>query len=169
VLALTIFSDGLQSDPDEFRLSMTQYFRAAGRIGLLDLIGAPDYIPRPGRSQIKSTLRYFENIIDGLIDTRRRLLENHIACRDDLLTLLLRALDPATGQPMTPAEVRSNMATIALACLIHRFEFRLENESQVWPQMSVTVRPANGLRMRIAPAARMAERDLDLAAGSAAE
>jgi hypothetical protein len=57
VLALTIFSDGLQSDPDEFRLSMTEYFRAAGRIGLLDLIGAPDYIPRPGRSRIKSTLK----------------------------------------------------------------------------------------------------------------
>jgi len=71
VLALTIFSDGLQSDPDEFRLSMTEYFRAAGRIGLLDLIGAPDYIPRPGRSRIKSTLKYFENIIDGLIAARR--------------------------------------------------------------------------------------------------
>jgi len=302
VLALTIFSDGLQSDPDEFRLSMTEYFRAAGRIGLLDLIGAPDYIPRPGRSRIKSTLRYFENIIDGLIDTRRKALENHVACREDLLTLLLRALDPATGQKMTLAEVRSNILTflsaghettantltwslfllsrspdwrkhvrdeadrelagpddgsvdrlvvtkavieealrlyppiaalsrsakgadrlgehnvkagsliviapyvlhrhrqlwhqpdvfdpsrfmgdarrqvgrfaylpfgvgpricigasfalqeaiIALACLIQRFEFQLEEESRVWPQMSVTVRPANGLPMRIAPIA----------------
>jgi cytochrome P450 len=322
VLALTIFSEGLQSDPDEFRLSMTEYFRAAGRIGLLDLIGAPDYIPRPGRSRIKSTLRYFENIIDGLIKTRRKALEskaleNNGACRDDLLTLLLRALDPATGQPMTLAEVRSNIltflsaghettantltwslfllsqsshwrervrdeaerelagpedglvdrlvvtkaiieealrlyppiaalsrtakgpdrlgdydvkagsliviapyvlhrhrrlwhqpdvfdpgrflgdarrqvgrfaylpfgvgpricigasfalqeATIALACLIQRFEFRLEREARVWPQMSVTVRPANGLPMRIAPAARPAECEHDLVAGSAA-
>jgi cytochrome P450 len=115
VLALTIFSDGLQSDPDEFRLSMTEYFRAAGRIGLLDLVGAPDYIPRPGRSRIKSTLKYFENIIDGLISTRSRLLENDVACREDLLTLLLRALDPATGQPMTQAEVRSNILTFLSA------------------------------------------------------
>jgi cytochrome P450 len=327
VLALTIFSDGLQSDPDEFRLSMTEYFRAAGRIGLLDLIGAPDYIPRPGRSRIKSTLKYFENIIDGLIETRRKVLENkalenkalenNAVGRDDLLTLLLRALDPATGQPMTLAEVRSNIltflsaghettantltwslfllsqshdwrervrdeaerelagpedgpvdrlvvtkavieealrlyppiaalsrsakgpdrlgdydvqagsliviapyvlhrhrrlwhqpdvfdpgrflgdarrqvgrfaylpfgvgpricigssfalqeATIALACLTQRFEFHLEDECQVWPQMSVTVRPANGLRMRIAPAARPAEYDRGLVAGSAA-
>jgi cytochrome P450 len=302
VLALTIFSDGLQSDPDEFRQSMTEYFRAAGRIGLLDLIGAPDYIPRPGRWRIKSTLRYFESIIDSLIDTRKRALESNAACRDDLLTLLLRALDPATGQRMTLAEVRSNILTflsaghettanaltwslfllsqssdwrkrvqdeaerelagpdeglvdrlavtkavveealrlyppiaalsrsakrpdrlgehtvkagsliviapyvlhrhqrlwhqpdifdpgrflgdarrevgrfaylpfgagpricigssfalqeaaIALACLIRRFEFRLEPECKVWPQMSVTVRPANGLPMRIAPVA----------------
>jgi cytochrome P450 len=319
VLALTIFSDGLQSDPDEFRQSMTEYFRVAGRIGLLDLIGAPDFVPRPGRRQIKSTLKYFENIIDGLIDTRRKALENNnTACRDDLLTLLLRALDPATGQPMTLAEVRSNIltflsaghettantlawslfllsqsddwrkrvrdeaerelsgpedapvdrlvvtkavieealrlyppiaalsrsakgpdrlgdhdikagsliviapyvlhrhrrlwhqpdvfdpgrfmddarrqvgrfaylpfgvgpricigasfalqeATIALACLTQQFEFRLEQEFQVWPQMSVTVRPVNGLRMRIASAARPAECDRDLIAGSAAE
>lgn len=317
VLALTIFSDGLQSDPDEFRLAMTEYFRAAGRIGLLDLIGAPDCIPRPGRSRIKSTLKYFENIIDGLIDTRRRLLANNTACRGDLLTLLLRALDPATGQPMTLTEVRSNIltflsaghettantltwslfllsqsgewrqrvrdeaerelrgpadglvdrlavtkavieealrlyppiaalsrsakgpdrlgehnvkagsliviapyvlhrhrrlwhqpdvfdptrfmgdarrqvgrfaylpfgvgpricigssfalqeATIALACLTQRFEFRLEDEFRVWPQMSVTVRPANGLRMRIAAAVRPAECASDLVAGSAA-
>jgi cytochrome P450 len=116
VLALTIFSDGLQSDPDEFRVSMTEYFRVAGRIGLLDLIGAPDYIPRPGRWRIKATLKYFEGIIDGLINARRRALEtNGPACRDDLLTLLLRALDPATGQPMTLAEVRSNILTFLSA------------------------------------------------------
>jgi len=116
VLALTIFSDGLQSDPDEFRLSMTEYFRVAGRIGLLDLLGAPDFIPRPGRWRIKSTLKYFEGIIDDLIDARRQALESAATtCRDDLLTLLLRALDPATGQPMTVAEVRSNVLTFLSA------------------------------------------------------
>jgi cytochrome P450 len=116
VLALTIFSDGLQSDPDEFRLSMTEYFRVAGRIGLLDLLGAPDFVPRPGRWRIKPTLDYFEGIIDDLIQTRRQALErNAAACRDDLLTLLLRALDPATGQPMTLTEVRSNILTFLSA------------------------------------------------------
>jgi cytochrome P450 len=55
-------------------------------------------------------------------------------------------------------------ATIALACLIRRFEFRLEPKCKVWPQMSVTMRPANGLRMRVAPAARRL--DCDLVAGS---
>jgi cytochrome P450 len=116
VLALTIFSDGLQSDPDEFRLSMTEYFRVAGRIGLLDLIGAPDFIPRPGRWRIRATLQYFEGIIDDLIGARRQALENNSRpCRDDLLTLLLRALDPATGQPMTLAEVRSNVLTFLSA------------------------------------------------------
>jgi cytochrome P450 len=80
------------------------------------LLGAPDFVPRPGRWRIKPTLDYFEGIIDDLIQTRRQALErNAAACRDDLLTLLLRALDPATGQPMTLTEVRSNILTFLSA------------------------------------------------------
>jgi cytochrome P450 len=60
-------------------------------------------------------------------------------------------------------------ATIALACLIQRFEFRLEQTSKVWPHMIVTVRPANGLWMRVTPAARPLGCESDLVAGSAAE
>jgi cytochrome P450 len=59
-------------------------------------------------------------------------------------------------------------ATIALACLVQRFELCLEQGFEVWPQMSVTVRPANGLRMRITPVPRPAEYDRELVAGSAA-
>jgi cytochrome P450 len=115
VLALTIFSDGLPGDLDQFRHSMTEYFSVAGRIGFLDLIGAPGFVPRPGGRRIKATLQYFEGVIDDLIEARRQALENNAACRDDLLTLLLRALDPATGQPMTLAEVRSNVLTFLSA------------------------------------------------------
>jgi cytochrome P450 len=116
VLALTIFSDGLQGDLDEFRVSMNHYFRAAGRIGLLDLLGVPDFVPRPGGRQIKTTLRYFQGVIDALIDTRQKICrENPSDQRCDLLSLLLRALDPATGRPMMPAEVRSNILTFLSA------------------------------------------------------
>jgi hypothetical protein len=52
--------------------------------------------------------------------------------------------------------------------MIQRFEFRLAEEFEVWPQMSVTVRPADGLRMHIAPAAKPAECERDLIAVSAA-
>jgi hypothetical protein len=45
-------------------------------------------------------------------------------------------------------------ATIALPCLTQRSEFRLEHAPKVWPQMSVTVRPANGLPIRITPTAK---------------
>ncbi len=57
VLALTIFSDGLSSAIDEFRLAMNAYFAT---IGALDLFGVPDIVPRPGRKRLKQTMSYFE-------------------------------------------------------------------------------------------------------------
>jgi len=116
VLALTIFSDGIGGDLDEFRLAMNAYFAAIGRIGALDLFGVPDFVPRPGRSRLKATLDYFENIIDGLIDRRREALaRGQVTSPPDLLTLLLGALDPSTQRPMTLAEVKSNVLTFLSA------------------------------------------------------
>ena len=116
VLALTIFSDGISGDLEEFRMAMNAYFAVIGRIGALDLFGVPDFVPRPGRARLRQTLGYFENLIDGLIERRREALArspNHAPA--DLLTLLLRALDPSTQRPMNIAEVKSNILTFLSA------------------------------------------------------
>jgi cytochrome P450 len=117
VLALTLFSDGIGGDFDQFRLAMNSYFGSLGRIGAMDLFGVPDFVPRPGRKRLRQTMAYFENIIDEVIETRRRRLERSSDgdVPDDLLTLLLRALDPATGRRMNLAEVRSNILTFLSA------------------------------------------------------
>ena len=117
VLALTIFSDGIGSDFDGFRAAMNDYFGAIGRIGVLDLMGAPDFVPRPGRKRLRQTMAYFEEVIDEIIAVRRRRLAHspEADAPDDLLTLLLRALDPATGRPMSLAEVRANILTFLSA------------------------------------------------------
>lgn len=117
VLALTIFSDGIGGDFDEFRAAMNAYFGAIGRISALDLMGAPDFVPRPGRKHLRQTMSYFEGVIDQVIAARRVRLDRSDAATDadDLLTLLLRALDPATGRPMSLAEVRSNILTFLSA------------------------------------------------------
>jgi len=117
VLALTIFSDGIGSDFDAFRVAMNDYFGAIGRIGVLDLMRAPDVVPRPGRKRLQHTMAYFEGVIDEIIATRRRRLAHSAEAEApaDLLTLLLRALDPATGRPMSLAEVRANILTFLSA------------------------------------------------------
>jgi cytochrome P450 len=116
VLAVTIFSDGIGSDFEEFRKAMNAYFGVIGRIGALDLLGAPSFVPRLGRARLRRTMGYFEGIIDDIIDARRRLTcAAGVADRNDLLTLLLRALDPSTGQPMKLSEVRSNILTFLSA------------------------------------------------------
>jgi hypothetical protein len=35
-----------------------------GRIGLLDLLGAPDFIPRISHVKVRSTLKFFESAVD---------------------------------------------------------------------------------------------------------
>jgi cytochrome P450 len=116
VLALTIFSDGIGDDLDAFGLAMNAYFAVIGRIGALDLFGVPDFVPRPGRAQLLETLGYFDNLIDGLIERRRELLaRSPDDAPADLLSLLLRALDPSTQRPMTLAEVKSNVLTFLSA------------------------------------------------------
>ncbi len=116
VLVRTIFSDGLGCDADELRAAMATYFETIGRIDPLDLFGVPDFVPRIGRLRVRSTLRFFDAAIDEIIATRRRRLAREpAAAPDDILTLLLNALDPDTGHAMTETEVRSNILTFIAA------------------------------------------------------
>jgi cytochrome P450 len=116
VLALTIFSDGIGGDFEDFRSAMNAYFGSIGRIDAFDLLGVPSFVPRFGRGRLLKTMAYFENVIDEIIDVRRRrLAKQDCNAAEDLLTLLLRALDPSTGRPMTLTEVRSNILTFLSA------------------------------------------------------
>jgi cytochrome P450 len=56
-------------------------------------------------------------VIDDIIETRRRRLAFSVQTSEpeDLLTLLLRALDPSTGRPMSVMEIRSNILTFLSA------------------------------------------------------
>ncbi len=116
VLERTIFSDGLGGHVDEIRGAMGIYFNTIGRISPLDLLGVPDFVPRVGRLRVRSTLRFFESAIDEIIAARqRRLDERPNDAPEDILTLLLSALDPDTSAHMTAAEIRSNILTFITA------------------------------------------------------
>jgi cytochrome P450 len=116
VLERTIFSDGLGRDAESIRLAMKVYFDAIGKISPLDLIGAPDFVPRLARWRARSTLEFFESAIDEVIATRRRLLaERPDAAPRDILTLLLKAGDAESGARLSEAELRSNILTFISA------------------------------------------------------
>lgn len=116
VLERTIFSDGLGRDAEEFRVAMVTYFNTIGRIDLLDVLGVPTFVPRIGQLRVRSTLRFFESAIDEIISMRReRMSEGTGTVANDILSLLLAALDPDTGQRMTETEVRSNILTFIAA------------------------------------------------------
>jgi cytochrome P450 len=116
VLERTIFSDGFGCKAEEVRPAMVTYFETIGRIDPLDLLGLPTWVPRVSHLRVRSVLRFFELIIDELIATkRRRLIEQPDGAPQDLLTLMLAAVDPGTGEHMSEAEVRSNVLTFIMA------------------------------------------------------
>jgi cytochrome P450 len=116
VLERTIFSDGFGSDAEQIRAAMATYFSTIGKISPLDLVGAPDFIPRLSRLRVRSTLKLFEAAVDRVISNRRRILaEQPDRAPDDLLTRLLEASDNKPDDGITESEVRSNILTFIAA------------------------------------------------------
>jgi cytochrome P450 len=116
VLERTIFSDGFGSDAEQIRAAMATYFNTIGKISPLDLLGAPEFIPRLSRLRVRPTLRIFETAIDNVISTRRRILaEQPDRAPDDLLTRLLTAAATDGEQGISESEVRSNVLTFIAA------------------------------------------------------
>ena len=111
VLEQTLFSQGLARDPSEFQRAVTGYFNTIGRVDPLDLIGAPQFLPRIGRLRGRESLAFFASAVDDIIAARRKLLDSGAPAPSDLLTLLLRALDPETGKGMSLDDVRANIVT----------------------------------------------------------
>ena len=112
ILERTIFTDGLGQGPEQFREAVSRYFDTAGRIDPLDLLGFPDFIPRIGRIRSRPTLRFFRDSVDAIIATRRKgLADPHYKPPHDLLTLLLEARDPETGEGLDEEELRANIIT----------------------------------------------------------
>jgi len=116
VVERTIFSDGFGSDAEDIRTAMATYFNTIGKISPLDILGAPDFVPRLSRLRVRSTLKFFEAEVDRVISVRRRILaEQPDQAPNDLLTHLLAARDANTETGFTEAEVRSNILTFIAA------------------------------------------------------
>ncbi|MFZ0402573.1 MAG: cytochrome P450, partial [Pseudolabrys sp.] len=116
VLERTIFSDGLGRAPEDIRLAMKGYFETIGRIDPFDMLGVPDFAPRPGRRKLRPMLRVFESAIDTIISARReRIAADPDGAPRDILTFLLNAADPETGEALSEAEIRANILTFIAA------------------------------------------------------
>ena len=111
VLERTVFTHGLSRDPDALGRAITRYFEALGPLDPLDVIGVPDFVPRLGRIRARPALRFFDEVVNELIDARKALLGSGEAVPRDILTLLLEAADPQTGRGLTDLELRANLVT----------------------------------------------------------
>src|SRR5579871_790790 len=109
VLEQTLFSQGIGKEPTAFQRAVTRYFDSFGRLDPLDLVGAPDFLPRIGRWRGQGALAFFDEAVDAIIAKRRELLARDEEPPHDLLTLLLAARDPETGQGLPETDIRANI------------------------------------------------------------
>jgi cytochrome P450 len=111
MLEQTLFSQGLGRDASEFQIAVTRYFDTIGRLDPLDLIGAPQFLPRFGRLRGRATLEFFARAVDDIVNARKKLLASGAPAPNDILTLLLGAQDPETGKGISADDVRANIVT----------------------------------------------------------
>ena len=116
VLARTIFSEGLNRRTEEFAEAVTRYLEAMGKIDPLDILDMPEWLPRIGKLRARPALKFFDDVVSGMIADRRALMARDArAAPRDLLTLLLEAADPETGQGLSEEDVKANIVTFIAA------------------------------------------------------
>ncbi|MDM7458933.1 MAG: cytochrome P450 [Paracoccus sp. (in: a-proteobacteria)] len=89
------------------------YINQSAKLSLMDVVGLPAWLPRPGRLFAGPGLKRMKSLADAAIETRVK-----AAAKDgppDLLDLLLVAQDPETGRAMTRDELRDNLLTFIVA------------------------------------------------------
>ena len=112
VISDVTFSGGDGFDRDAVHRAIGDYIAEAGKLSLFDILGLPDWLPRPGRAMSGRALKDMKRIADGAIDARA---ERGPSDTPDLLDLLLDGTDPKTKRQMNTAELRDNLLTFIVA------------------------------------------------------
>lgn len=113
VIAEVTFSSDGSFDAEGVHRGIDAYIAEAGRISLLDILGAPDWVPRPARlMSSRGAVREMHRVADEAIEARRARGPGPVP---DLLDLLLAGEDPETGRRMNTAELRDNLLTFIVA------------------------------------------------------
>jgi cytochrome P450 len=109
ILAETLFSGEIAGEAGSFGRQVDHLFETMGRVDPLDLLRAPDWLPRITRLRGRKTMAYFRKIVSDTMTMRKeRLAREPGAVPEDFLTLLLRAEGP---DGLTRAEIEDNIIT----------------------------------------------------------
>ncbi len=109
ILAETLFSGEIAGEPGAFEHQIDRLFETMGRVDPLDLLRAPDWLPRLTRLRGRKTMAFFRKIVSDTMQMRKdKLAKNPADVPEDFLTLLLRAEGP---DGLTRAEIEDNIIT----------------------------------------------------------
>ncbi len=110
VISDVTFSGGEGFDRAAVHRAIETYIAQTAKISLLDILGAPPWVPRPGRMFSGAAMRQMKALADQAIARRRQPLPV-----PDLLDLLMEGSDPQSGRRMNGDELRDNLLTFIVA------------------------------------------------------
>ncbi|NKX43283.1 cytochrome P450 [Roseicyclus persicicus] len=112
VIADVTMSDRAAIDRAAVGAALDAYVDRAARVSVLDVLGVPAWVPRPGRQAAVRDLAPMQAAMDAAIARRAA---RGPGAGVDLMDLLIGARDPETGRQMTAAELRENLLTFIVA------------------------------------------------------
>jgi cytochrome P450 len=112
VIADVTLSGGDAFDRAATHRAINAYIADTAKVSLLDVVGAPGWLPRFGRLFSTGAMREMKAVADAAIEARRETGPQPVP---DLLDLLLDGEDPKTGRRMSTAELRDNLLTFIVA------------------------------------------------------
>lgn len=111
IIVETMLSGTKGFDADQVEAEVTEYLRLTRWSSLAALAGIPDWAPYPGRRRSAALAGGLRRRVEAKVAARRA----EGVDRDDLIDLLLRAVDPQTGRRMTDIEIGDNLLTFLTA------------------------------------------------------
>ena len=112
VISDVTFSGGETFDRTAVHKAIDSYIAQTAKVSLLDLLGAPDWVPRPARLFTTGEMKRMKDMADQAIESRRKAGPRDVP---DLLDLLLEGEDPKSGRKMKTPELRDNLLTFIVA------------------------------------------------------
>jgi len=110
VLAKALLGDPQGLDGERLKYATRNAVTSAGTLRPDDLIPWPRWVPRPISPKGSRALRKLKNAADDLLDSR-----DAESPGDDLVGLLISAIDPKTGQKLSRRERRDNLIGFFIA------------------------------------------------------
>lgn len=153
VISEVTFSDDGSFDRGEIHRAIEDYVADAGRVSLLDVLGAPDWLPRPARVFSAQSMAEMRRSADAAVDARAARGPGPVP---DFLDLLLAGEDPKTKRRLRTGELRDNLLTfivaghettalsLAWSCYLCAFDQDIQDRARAEAQAVLQGRAATG-------------------------
>ncbi|MBO9467832.1 cytochrome P450 [Tropicibacter sp. R15_0] len=112
VISDVTFSGDEGFDRGAVHKAIDSYIAEAGKLSLFDILGLPDWVPRPARVFSTGGVKQMKRVADRAIEARAARRSEEVP---DLLDLLLAGEDPETKRQMNISELRDNLLTFIVA------------------------------------------------------